>query len=549
MASGPPMVNGDLSSPGGSHGAGTSHVEETLQQMNILIKENRELKALKQTNLSMKERFEGLTLWKEKQKEERTFLESRLEEARERVRALDAENGLLKKRVKELERRPGAGEGEGADTLAKLEALQNQVVRLQAEKNDLVAMNSELQLKMGQGSPEDSFIEIRIAEGEMNVTKDLPVPQKDLSASCTTKCDMVASRLESQELTVSQLLQSLRLETQLKDQLQLQLQTALKRIAELELKPLNSESETQTSLPCATAAAEAQKKSAQDTAKSASEVENLKDQMMSLFKELQQAQSKLDEAENMKRNLQERCKELEQDLTTVKAQLGERQQIQAENDRLKVQLESMNAANKLEQRKAQEERNNLTQLKDAYTKLFEDYNELKEEIKKKEGFISQEEQADLQARLAAAEKALADKQQKIDEMKQEIFEKEKELETVSVFKAQADVYSSDFYAERAAREKIHEEKERLAVQLEYFKKQNSLLQEEMDSLGRQSMSEMQRRHVSRGANPGGTSPHHLQGGRVDWPQQGNIPEHACPKCGEVLPDLDTLQIHIMDCII
>ena len=49
---------------------------------------------------------------------------------------------------------------------------------------------------------------------------------------------------------------------------------------------------------------------------------------------------------------------------------------------------------------------------------------------------------------------------------------------------QAEVYSSDFYAERAAREKIHEEKERLAAQLEFIKKQNSQLQDEMDSLGR-----------------------------------------------------------------
>lgn len=38
----------------------------------------------------------------------------------------------------------------------------------------------------------------------------------------------------------------------------------------------------------------------------ASEVENLKTQLMSLFKELQQAQSKLDDAENMKKNLQDR---------------------------------------------------------------------------------------------------------------------------------------------------------------------------------------------------------------------------------------------------
>jgi len=38
----------------------------------------------------------------------------------------------------------------------------------------------------------------------------------------------------------------------------------------------------------------------------ASEVENLKSQMMTLFKELQQAQRKLDEAEGMKKNLQDR---------------------------------------------------------------------------------------------------------------------------------------------------------------------------------------------------------------------------------------------------
>lgn len=32
-------------------------------------------------------------------------------------------------------------------------------------------------------------------------------------------------------------------------------------------------------------------------------------------------------------------------------------------------------------------------------------------------------------------------------------------------------------------------------------------------------------------------------------QPRSIPIHSCPKCGEVLPDIDTLQIHVMDCII
>lgn len=38
---------------------------------------------------------------------------------------------------------------------------------------------------------------------------------------------------------------------------------------------------------------------------------------------------------------------------------------------------------------------------------------------------------------------------------------------------------------------------------------------------------------------------------MSWRQQQprSLPIHSCPKCGEVLPDMDTLQIHVMDCII
>lgn len=42
----------------------------------------------------------------------------------------------------------------------ELDALRAQVARLQAEKNDLVALNSELQLKTDQDSHDGSFIEI-----------------------------------------------------------------------------------------------------------------------------------------------------------------------------------------------------------------------------------------------------------------------------------------------------------------------------------------------------------------------------------------------------
>lgn len=68
--------------------------------------------SLRQTNLMMKERFEGLTAWREKQREERDFLESRLNEARVRMEALTCQN-------QELSRKPGQDEkpGDGAGGL------------------------------------------------------------------------------------------------------------------------------------------------------------------------------------------------------------------------------------------------------------------------------------------------------------------------------------------------------------------------------------------------------------------------------------------------
>ncbi|KAM9335006.1 optineurin isoform 2-T3 [Symphorus nematophorus] len=529
------MMNGDISRSPSQSGT----LEETLQQMNILIQENRDLKeALRQTNLTMKERFEGLTAWREKQQEERDFLESRLEEARGRMETLTIQNQELSRRLGE-EGKTGGAQALSTNQGAEIDALRVQVARLQAEKNDLVALNSELQLKAEQDSHGDSFIEIiRVSDGGVDGGNNVC----GMERSKRLELSMTASRLDSEEVTVSQLLQSLRNETQRAERLQAELQASAARIRELEERKSIIDQSTQTTQAETTETKEDSGKEEQ----AASEVENLKSQMMTLFKELQQAQSKLDEAEGMKKNLQDRCREVEQDVATLKTQLVEKQAVQSENDRLKLQLDSVQAQNLMEQRKAADERSNLAQLKDAYTKLFEDYNELKEEKKKRESQMVQKEVVDqLQERLDAAEQALVAKQDKIDLMKQEIFQKEKELETISVFQAQAEVYSSDFYAERAAREKLHEERERLAAQLEYVKKQNTHLQEEMDSLGRRSLNEMQRRHV--GGNPHGAGAA-LVGRGTDWQHQGNIPEHACPKCNEILPDLDSLQIHIMDCI-
>ncbi len=202
-----------------------------------------------------------------------------------------------------------------------------------------------------------------------------------------------------------------------------------------------------------------------------------------------------------------------------------------------------------------------------------------------QGCVSRENYDDLQTRFDTAEMALADKQKKIDEMKMEIFQKEKELETISVFQAQvqtivwiaghppiflsslqlpplfimmcfcvhiqAEIYSSDFYAERAAREKIHEEKEAFGksagvceetahpasgwdgVTREVRHKLQTLTHSHVTSViwkgkffmlhFRHSMSEMQRRHMSHGANPQGpASPHHPQGGRGPYHKESML---------------------------
>lgn len=51
-----------------------------------------------------------------------------------------------------------------------------------------------------------------------------------------------------------------------------------------------------------------------------------------------------------------RCREVEQDMATLKSQLVDRQSVRSENDRLKLQLDSMQAQSQMEQRKAGEER-------------------------------------------------------------------------------------------------------------------------------------------------------------------------------------------------
>ncbi|KAM8821368.1 optineurin [Eudromia elegans] len=523
---------------------GTYTPEEMVQQMKELITENNELKeAMKLHNQAMKDRYEELSIWREKQKEEREFYESKFKEAKQCLLAKCMENEQLQKELQSLKEREEGAEMEGGLTPEKeARQLKSQVLRLQAEKADLLAIISELQVKLSNAA-EDSFVEIAMHEGEMyRPAKE----NQDNSGEITSNAAIYMSKstdegknLESGDLTVSQLLCCLRNETQKRETLEKELQSHKERLSKLKKEEGDClENGTQT-------------EKEEDSSESVgSEVEILNLQVCALFKELQEAHGKLKEAELIQKKLQEKCQVLERKNSAAAFELDEKQQLIFTTKKLELQVESMQAEVKLEQAKTLEEKAKYSSLQDAYNKLLSELTVAMstiDDLKLKE--LDQVDKAafeELSAKVELAEQALAAKQLKMDEMKQVIMKQEEDLETMAVLRAQMELYCSDFHAERAAREKIHEEKERLALQLAYMLKE----QQNLEDLSRNNLVEMQNRHGARAAGDREHPPHLVQRGTgsQDWSQQQNVSVYSCPKCEEILPDLDTLQIHVMDCI-
>ncbi|XP_027260989.1 optineurin isoform X5 [Cricetulus griseus] len=464
--------------------------EEMLQQMKELLVENHQLKeAMKLNNQAMKGRYEELSAWAEKQKEERQLFDTQNKEAKKLLMTLSYENEKLKVelgKLREKSERPFEGSICGSrppmeDLEQEVEQLKIQVMRLKAEKADLLGIVSELQLKLNSsGSSEDSFVEIRMAEeeaeGAMKEMKSSPIPRRTYFTSMTKSTEDARTCVEFEELTVSQLLLCLR-----------------------------------------------------------------------------EGNQKVRRLEFALREAKERCQALERKNSATPSELSEKQELVYSNKKLELQVESMRSEIKMEQAKTEDEKSRLATLQSTHIKLLQEHNSalktIEELTKKQAEKVDKMMLQELHEKLELAERALASKQLQMDQMKQIIAKQEENLETMAVLRAQMEVYCSDFHAERAAREKIHEEKEQLALQLAILLKENNDFE---DGGSRQSLMEMQSRHGAR-TSDSDQQAYLLQRGAEDmsWSQQQpqNIPIHSCPKCGEILPDIDTLQIHVMDCII
>ncbi|XP_077028670.1 NF-kappa-B essential modulator isoform X2 [Agelaius phoeniceus] len=250
-------------------------------------------------------------------------------------------------------------------------------------------------------------------------------------------------------------------------------------------------------------------------------------QVTSLLGELRESQNRLErsraEREHLERRARgdaERCQQLEE--------VAQGHQVQL--DQLRLQVTNLETALRVERRGATEEKRKLVQLQAAYHHLFQEYDaHIKSSLEgDKRSQVAQEQ-------LRAAEAALALKQELIDRLKAEAESQRGLLETIPVLQAQADIYRADFEAERAAREELHGQREALQEEL------NQLRQRLGGDGARARLEEMRNRHSEPAPAPGGGF-----GGLLPPPEEG--PELCCPKCQYKAPDMDTLQIHVMDCI-
>lgn len=264
-------------------------------------------------------------------------------------------------------------------------------------------------------------------------------------------------------------------------------------------------------------------------------VERLSLEKLELRRQREQA---LQEVELLKTCQQQ----MAEDKASVKAQvtslLGELQESQSR----------LEAATK--ERQALESRRKLAQLQVAYHQLFQEYdNHIKSSVVSSERNRGLQLE-DLKQQLQQAEEALVAKQEVIDKLKEEAEQHKIVMETVPVLKAQADIYKADFQAERQAREQLAERKELLQEQLEQLQREYSRLKTSCQESAR--IEDMRKRHVEVSQPTLPPAPAHhsfhpaLPSQRRSPPEEP--PNFCCPKCQYQAPDMDTLQIHVMECI-
>ncbi|XP_028266232.1 NF-kappa-B essential modulator isoform X9 [Parambassis ranga] len=536
-----------------------------------LLGDNQQLReALRRSNLALRQRCEEMEGWQRRTREEREFLSCRFQEARALVERLAQENHSLQSMVnvpasspspscshcssssqtEDPQVRPARnGPLDGPQTLdqrerKRVEDTEQHTQTTPPRSLPVEGANEFLQLlKSHKEKMEEGMRELRKKNEELERERDEGEKERERMRRCI---DQLRAKLaQAQAGGVTEEAVQHRSEAQHSSDWYRELEEKLDYLQ----KSSAQRDRTEALL----------KQKDKDCAQLAKDRDALKAQATSLLGELKERQSCLEKSEQERKIMEEKL------CSKVKAlQIAEReleQQKKQHNvamDKLLLQNQGLDQALKAERHIVTEEKKKLTQLQHAYTCLFRDYDS---KLKSEGG--------DLCSRLEDAERALAMKQELIDKLKEEVEQQKCSLETVPVLTAQAEIYKADFLAEREAREKLNQKKEELQDQLNQAMTEIERLKQEATSRAR--MEQMKLRHLEdfparaphipppQGVFTGATfktvppAPSFRNQGLVPVGDQGaagaeEVPVLCCPKCQYPAPDMDTLQIHVMDCI-
>ncbi|XP_054651171.1 NF-kappa-B essential modulator isoform X2 [Dunckerocampus dactyliophorus] len=498
-----------------------------------LLGDNQQLReALRRSNLALRQRCEEMEGWQRKTREEREFLSCRFQEARALVERLAQENHSLQGLVN------------GPASLSNHCCSSSQTEGPFPTKNGPLDASQPIEggndflqiLNSHKEKLEEGMQELRKKNEELERERDEGEKDRERMRRCIDQ--LWAKLAQAQASNATEEVGQHRSEAQHSSDWYRELEEKLDYL---------------------------QKSSAQRDRTEAllkqkdKDCEALKAQATSLLAELNERQSCLEKSEHERKMLEDKLCSKVKALQVAEQELEQqRSQHHVNMDKLLLQIQSLEQALKAERHVVTEEKKKLTQLQHAYTCLFRDYDS---KLKSEGG--------DLCSRLEEAERALALKQDLIDKLKEEAEQQKGSLETVPVLTAQAEIYKADFLAEREAREKLNQKKEELQDQLTQALAEIDRLKQEATS--RVRMEQMKLRHqedfparvphipppqggFSAGAFNTAPPPSlYRSQALVQVGDQGaagveDLPDLCCPKCQYQAPDMDTLQIHVMDCI-
>lgn len=533
-----------------------------------LLTDNHQLReALKRSNDALRERCEEMEGWQRRSREEREFLSCRFREARSLVQRLAHENQSLLGQLNHSITQTGSPNVDISKETGSQGQDQEQKCA-NTEKNALVdspeVLREAAQTNQAEGDTDKHHMPQSLpAKGSNEILKLLKSHKEKLEEGVTAlrkrneelEKEKVENEKERENLlaTVEQLRSKLTQNgggvTEESVQQTCALTVPAERYKELQEKldclQKNSVQRDRTEALL--------KQKEKEFAQLTKESDNLRAQVTSLLGELNERQKCLEKSEAEKRLLEDKlCKKTERLQILEREIEQQKKQHSVTVDNLLLQTQSLETALKNERLVIVEERRKLAQLQHAYTCLFQDYDcKLKSDNRGGE--------ADTANRLAEAEKALALKQELIDKLKEDTEQLRATLETIPVLNAQAEIYKMDFLAEREAREKLNQKKEELQEELTKAMAEIDRLKQEGTSRAR--IEEMQQRHMEdyrpRPHLPPSAAP--FAGAAMFNPAQppsarrredaqDELPDFRCPKCMYKAPDMDTLQIHVMDCI-